>query len=137
MSGKAMEQHFVTFYSPGTFFDETTTKPIASWDVEQAKDMARSIMERYNATPFGFSFSTRTRSEVELDSHEVATSPMYYLGGEIYTIEQIRERANPDESILLDNMEGNGYDRVIFNNNSWRVVKPIVDGDVVLDWSRP
>jgi hypothetical protein len=36
----AVKQHFVTFYSPGTFFAETSEKPIDSWDVEKAKDEA-------------------------------------------------------------------------------------------------
>lgn len=129
-----MQQHFVTFYSPGTFVDETTSKPIDSWDVDKAKEMARAITERYSATPFAFSFSTRGRKDDELDSRELATSPMYYLGGEIFTIDQIRERGNPDERILLANMEGNGYDRVIFNHNSWRTVKPLFDNDIVLEW---
>lgn len=129
-----MKQHYVTFYSPGTFTAETTRKPITSWDVAQAKEMAKSIDERYGAKPYGFQFMTRERGEHELDSHESAASAMYYLGGEIVTIDTIRERHDPDERILLSNMEGNGWDRVLFNTNSWKVVLPLNDGDVVLEW---
>ena len=80
-----MQKHFVTFYSPGTFVDESTTKPIDSWDVERAKEMARSIIERYEASPFGFRFTTRERADDELDSRVAKTSPMYYLGGTVET----------------------------------------------------
>ena len=69
-----MKKHFVTFYSPGTFVAEQTTKPIDSWDVELAVSMSGEIKERYGALPYGFQFSTRERGENDLDSHEVETS---------------------------------------------------------------
>ena len=56
-----MKAHFVTFYSPGTFVAETTTKPIPSWDVDLAVAMASDIRERHGALAYGFRFSTRAR----------------------------------------------------------------------------
>lgn len=52
-----MKKHFVIFYSPGTFFNEESTLPIDSWDIDKAIEMSKSIKERYNATPFGFCLS--------------------------------------------------------------------------------
>ena len=129
-----MKAHFVTFYSPGTFFAEQTTHPIDSWDVEKAKKMARKIVERYNATPYGFSFSTRERGEKDLDSKVSKRSGMYYLGGKVETLAQVKKRATQDDRILISNMEGNGWNRIITNDNSWRVTQPLRNGDVVLDW---
>ena len=128
-----MERHFVRFYSPGTFVAETTVKPIDSWDVEQAVEMARTIVERYNATPYGFRFITRARSDDELDSHEVAASPMYYLGGKVETLEEVKARASEEDSTLVTNMECNGYKRIITNNNSWCWTQPLDEEDIVLD----
>jgi hypothetical protein len=129
-----MEKHFVRFYSPGTFFAEVTEKPIDSWDVEKAKEMARGITERYQATPYGFRFTTRTRGENDLDSEVTATSPMYYLGGKVETLEDVKRRNDPKESILRSNMECNGWDRIITNTNSWKWTQPLEPNDVVLDW---
>lgn len=132
-----MHQHFVTFYSPGTFTAETTTKPISEWDVATAKEMARAITERYKATPYAFRFSTRARRDDELDSREVATSPMYYLGGKVETLAEVKARATDADRILVSNMECNGWNRVITNENSWRWTQPLKDDDVVLEWETP
>lgn len=129
-----MQQHFVTFYSPGTFVSETTQLSVESWDVEIAKQMARSIKERHAATPYGFRFSTRGRGPNDLDSKEIASSNLYYLGGRIETREEIEARNDPKEAILRSNMRINLIDRVIINDNSWRFTAPLGDGDVVLDW---
>jgi hypothetical protein len=128
-----MEKHFVTFYSPGTFVHETNTKEIDSWDVDQAIGMAKHIVQRYNARPFGFRFSTRGRGPEDLDSSETESSGMYYLGGKIETIEEIEARNDPSEEILRDNMRGNGWNRVLVNTNSWRWTRPLYDDDIVLD----
>jgi hypothetical protein len=129
-----MTQHFVTFYSPGTFVSETTTKPIAKWDVATAKRMARKITERFNASPYAFQFSTRTRRKDELDSREVKRSGMYYLGGVVETLADVERRATKDDDILLSNMRINKYDRIITNTNSYRITLPLEKDDVVLDW---
>ena len=129
-----VEQHFVTFYSPGTFVSEETTKPIDAWDVEKAKALARTITERYSATPYGFQFTTRSRTDEELDSRVVARSPMYWLGGKVETLEELKARAtSADDRILVENMESNGWDRIITNTNSWRWTQPLRPDDVVLE----
>ena len=129
-----MKQQFVTFLSPGTFVHEDTTKPIESWDVEKAKEMARDIKERHGATPFAFYFTTRTRADDELDSKRVAKSCKYYLGGKIETLADVEARNDPKEDILRSNMRCNGWDQIITNTNSWEVTQPLNADDVVLDW---
>lgn len=132
-----MEKHFVTFYSPGTFVAETTTRPINSWDLDKAMEMAHEVVERYNATPYGFRFSTRARKDDELDSSVVKESPFYFLGGRIETLAEVEARNDPKEKILRSNMRGNGYDRIVVNDNSWRWTQPLGKDDVVLDWKKP
>jgi len=128
-----MKQHFVTFYSPGTFVDEETTKPIKSWHIQTAAKMARSITERYGARPHSFQFSTRERNDADLDSKQTAESGRYYLGGRIETIDDVRARNDPKDRILLLNMESNKWDRIIVNDNSWRSTKPLMPTDTILD----
>src|SRR5258708_40344118 len=48
-----MQKHFVTFYSPGTFVAETTTKPIDKWDVDTAVQMAQGGSRTNGAPPYG------------------------------------------------------------------------------------
>ena len=132
-----MEKHFVTFYSPGTLMSEVSVKPIDAWDVEAATEMARSIMERHGATPYGFRFTTRSRGDDDLDSKVSKTSPTYFLGGRIETLEEVEARDDPNEKILRFNMRSNGWSRIVVNDNSWRVTQPLEDGDVVLDFTPP
>lgn len=128
-----MRQHFVTFYSPGTFVAETTEKPIASWDVPLAVKMAQEITERYNARPYAFRFTTRERADDELDSKVVAKSGMHFFGGKIETLAQVEARNDPKEEILRSNMRGNGWDRIYTTTNGWRWTQPIEKDDVVVE----
>lgn len=77
---KTMRKHFVTFYSPGTFVAEETELPIDAWDIDKAVKMAHKIVERYEARPYGFRFSTRVRGPNDLDSHREKTSGLYLAG---------------------------------------------------------
>ena len=129
-----MKLHFVTFLSPGTFVFEETTKSIAAWDVGLAMEAARGIVERYSATPFAFYFTSRERKDNELDSKVVATSPKYFLGGRVLTIQDIEARNDPKDRILLSNMRCNNIHRVVENTNSWKATVPLGDKDVVLDF---
>jgi len=131
-SGK-VTAHFVTFYSPGTFVAETTTREIESWDIEKAKSLAEDIVERYNAKPYGFRFLTREREDGDLDSHTSAQSNLYYLKGRIRTLEEVERTANPDERILLSNMRANGWNRVVETTTPWKWTQPLEDSDVILE----
>ncbi len=127
-----MKKHFVTFYSPGSFVSEETTKDIDSWNVSQAENMAETIKERHGSKPYGFRFTTRSRKDNELDSKVTSTSPMYYLGGDVLTLEDVKAKNDPNDRILISNMEINGYDRIIVNNNSWKFTAPLNKGDIIL-----
>lgn len=126
-----MEKHFVTFFSPGTFMAEQTTKEIDSWDVDKAIFMAASISERYNAKPYGFRFSTRSRGPDDLDSKVVERSGTYYLNCKVLTLDDI-----PDDDgnhILRSNMKANGFKKVVQPIQGWAWTQPLHDGDVVLE----
>ena len=129
-----MKQHYVVYLSPGTFVHEETRIEIDSWDVDNAKAMAHNIVERHNARPFAFYFLTRGREANELDAKVIATSPKYFLGGKVETIEEVEARNDPEERILRSNMRCNGYNKIIVNTNSWKVTQPLQDDDVVLEW---
>ena len=104
-----MKKEFVRFFFPGTFFAEDAMEPISNWDVEQAKGMAL----KFQRSPFGFRFITRAREVDELDSKQVAESPMYYLGGKVETIDEVMRRDLPEEETLRWNMRANNHARVI------------------------
>lgn len=128
-----MKQNFVTFFSPGTFVPETRTMPVDSWDVDKAVELARGIIERHGAKPYGFQFSTRGRSGKELDSKVIKSSGIYYLGGKIETKGEVLARNDPKERILRSNMEYNDIAKIIVNDNSWRFMGEFKDGDTLLD----
>lgn len=128
-------KHFVEFLSPGTFTAESTRRPIDSWDVEAAKEMARAVKERHGATPYGFRFLTYSRGPDDLDSSLASKSPMYFLGGKVRTLKDVERDNRPDEDILRTNMRNNGWGRIITNCNSWRWTLPLEDEDVVLEFA--
>lgn len=132
---ESIEKHFVTFYSPGTFVAEQTEKPIRSWSVATAKRMASKITERYGAKPYGFQFTTRGRGKDDLDSRVVKRSGMYYLHAKVETLEEIKARNDPRDSILIANMECNKWPAVVTNgpkSKTYKFTRPLQDGDVVL-----
>jgi hypothetical protein len=129
-----VQKHFVTFFSPGTFVSEESSKPIDSWDVNAAMEMAHEVVERYGATPYGFRFTTRGRGDADLDSKRIGESPFYHLGGKVETLAQVEARDDPKEETLRWNMRSNGYDKIVVNDNSYRSVHPLGKDDVVLDW---
>jgi hypothetical protein len=124
--------HFVTFYSPGTFVAEVTTKPIHAWDNDEAIKMMAEIAERYNARPYGFRFTTRGRGPDDLDSKVIATGPMTYVGGKIENREEIEARNDPKEEILRSNISANNVERVFVTTHGWKWTQAICPGDLYL-----
>ena len=127
------QKHFVTFYSPGSFVSESTSKEIDTWSVDLAVRMAKDIKERHGAVPYGFRFKT-----MESDGWSPKTvkeSGMYYLGGKLLKLIDIPD--TKENSILRDNMRFNNYEWVIENTNSWKVTLPFYkDKDTLLGWTK-
>lgn len=127
-----MEKHFVRFLSAGTFVAEETVKPIESWDVSQAVEMAHGITERYDAHPYGFQFITRSRTDEELDSKVTKKSGIYYINGVVETLEQEKAKGNPEDKILISNMESNGWDKIVTIYNPYKWTQPFNVDDFTL-----
>lgn len=126
------KKHFVQFLSPGTFSSESTVKEIDSWDIEKAKLMSQSIVERYGARPYGFRFFTEEKSNNESAAQVTATSGIYFLGGTLLSLADIIARNDPNDQILISNMQMNSYDFVIVNENSYKITLPFSDNDHLL-----
>jgi hypothetical protein len=106
------------------------------WSVDLAILMSKKIVERHGAVPYGFQFTTRERTEKDFDSREVAKSPFYYLGGEVFTLAQLKASGYSGNGILISNMECNHYDKVVINTNSYEWTAPLGKNDIVLDMTQ-
>lgn len=49
------------------------------------------------------------------------------------TLDQIKERNDPDDSILITNMESNRWEKIVRCNSNYRYVQPLTDTDVILN----
>lgn len=136
------EKHFVTFISPGTLFHETTTKPIDSWDPCAAAAMARDVVERYGAKPFGFRFSTRLCSDpvddgrggtLEVMAKDVRASGIHYINGTVLSLAKVEARGDAADRILINNMKGNGISHVVEVVNGYRSCHEFRADDCIVD----
>lgn len=135
-------KHHVVFRSPGTFFHEESSRPIASWDTKVAAWMAKEITERHGARPFGFYFVTNIEADpipdgaggtLNVEPKKIAESGMYFLGGKLRRLDDVEAENKEDEHILRSNMRGNGMHIVVENRNSYRSTNPFGEKDVIVD----
>jgi hypothetical protein len=136
------EEKYVTFMSPGSFFAETTTKVIDAHDPRRAVVMAKDIVERYGARPFGFRFETclvadplsdGRGGQLDVEPKTIFTSGTYFLGGRLETYDDVAKRADPKEQILLSNMRNNGWEIMCITENGYRSTQPFTKDDFVVD----
>jgi hypothetical protein len=137
-------KHYVTTYAPGSFVDETTSRPIEAWDVRRALEIAGEVVERYDARPFAFRFTTRDEPPpIVLDGVaravepiEVAKSGMYFINAEILSLSDVEARAAATPraySILASNMRANGWAHVAETKTPYThcaVFDPTVDVNI-------
>jgi len=126
-----VKKRFVTFFSPGTFVAESTTKDVASWNVAKALKMMGEIEERYGAKPYCFQFYTMRRGLRDFKPKEVDRSPMYYVNCKVQTLKDI-ESEGPESATLAQNMRSNNWKRVITTTEGYKWTQPFRDGDIVL-----
>jgi hypothetical protein len=136
---KPITKHFVTFYSPGTLFAETSTASIESWDAKKAVEMSETIVERYGARPYAFVFSTELQpppvlsedgEKFEVKPKEKKRSGTHYLGGKLELYDDVKKTS---ERILAENMRGNGWPVVISSEKGWRWSQPFDEDAMIVD----
>lgn len=124
-----MRKHYVVFYSPGTFFDESSSKPIKNWNIKKAIALSKDVVERYGARPYGFRFETYITSKpvpdgeggtLEVKSKLISSSGIHFIGGKIRTLSEIKSRNDPNDRILIFNMECSDYNEVVESTNGYR-----------------
>jgi hypothetical protein len=135
-------KHFITFYSPGTFFSESTCKSIPEWDVPLAVKMAGEIVERYDAKPFGFKFSTSIISDpvpdeegglLQVEPKMIASSGMYHINGRLRTYDDVVNDNSEKDRILRLNMRCEDSCIVVETRNSYLSTHSFFEEDFVVD----
>ena len=136
------KKHFVVFQSPGSLFSEETSRRMESWDIPEAVKLSKTISERYGAKPYGFRFETRVVADpipdgeggtLTVNSKTLETSGIYYLGGELYTYDQVWAKEKDKKSILLSNMLCNRWGVIVENRNSYLTTREFNKEDFVVD----
>jgi hypothetical protein len=136
-----VRQHYVVFLSPGTFVDETDERSVKKWDPKKALAMAEEIQQRHGARPYAFYFETRIVAgpisdgeggTLTVEPKTVAKSGVHFIDGKLRTIDQIEERADPREAILLSNMRCNDWPIACVTTRSWKHVGIFEERDFVV-----
>lgn len=128
-----IKKDYVEFLSAGTFVSESTTKEINGWDVNKALEIAKSITERYESHPYGFRFFTRGREDYELDSRIIEKSGTYYINGTVETLDEIKAKNDPNNRILISNMECNKWNKVVTTCNPYKWTQPLYENDKIVN----
>lgn len=114
---------YVEYLTPGSFFPEPYVREVESRDVDAAVAAAPP-----NA--YGMAFFSVIETEVEADgkvevlrSNRIHLSERFYLGGQVYTLAEVRALDLP--GALVSNMECNGWPTVIkCRPGNWQPFEP-------------
>jgi hypothetical protein len=121
-----VRKHYVKFLSPGTFYDEDSSRPIREWDTREAMRMANSVTERHGSIPYAFQFETYLDADpvpdgeggtLEVRAKRIATSGLHYIKGRVLNyVEATRSHGG---TALPGNMRGNRWPLVCETVNKY------------------
>ena len=101
---------YIEFLYPGSPYCNTSTHGVKTRDVPNV-----NVPE--NA--FGFKFFDTLSTVIDVGnrnmqftSERISVSPMYYYGGKVYTVEELK-REIPNEHTIIRNIEGEGCKKAI------------------------
>ena len=102
----SIKRTYVEFFYPGTFFDESSVKEVASRSIKK-------LIIPKEAFAFQF-FDVLSTDEggVKLESDRLNISPIYYCGGRVMTLGEVIEEM-PEAIALISTMKANHLRRVI------------------------
>lgn len=136
-----MKQLGVIYYSPGTFCSEENYVSVERFNLPEIVEKAKCIVQRHGATPYGFVLTKHVTGEdvpvdghiLKLQSKEVFRSGTFYITGSIMKLQDIPD--TNETRTLRFNMEINGFQAAIENNNSYRFTGAFSKNDFVVNWN--
>ena len=118
-----MLKHFVEFSYPGIFFSEYSHEEIA-----ERKPELVTVPE--GAFAYRFYDQEHTVVDGKLQTGKCKNYSGFTYFGKAYTLEKVKQQF-PQHTILIRNMEGNGWDRVVqTRRGNWQ---PLEEGDTVIE----
>jgi len=120
MSVKTRKFTTVTFYFPGSFFAEESSRET---DTTDPQEIAKTAPEG----SFCFSLRNYIEKTTTVDGEEFKKieadgegGGRYYLGGTVYTLAEIKEKFS-SKSSLISNLESNGWPSAILcRTGNWQ-----------------
>ncbi|PZM08070.1 hypothetical protein CPY51_30470 [Rhizobium tubonense] len=125
-----MSKEYAVFLFNGSFTNTERPVQVPCRDVDRATEIAQQLTLQYGAPPFAFHFESRVDSLDSIGNR----SGLYYLGGTIQTLAEIRAECNPSNQRMIWNLEARGIDKIVTNNCPCLACFPLRDEDQVLTW---
>lgn len=115
---------YVKLYHVGSFVDDTSIR-----EIESRNTSGFTIPDGVFAFQF-FDVLKADANGIALESKPQNYSPLYYYQASVMMLDDVKQEL-PDEKILISNMEGNRWDKVI--RCRYGNFKPYTDNAVLLD----
>lgn len=118
-------KHYVEYFEPGALMDETNSVQISVRSLSSI-----SIPKRAYAFRFYDIVVDEPKKGPKLVGPRTNVSPMYYIKGTVYNLDQVRKGIPEDNGNILRNMEIHHYEKVIVTGPE--SAREFLEGDVLI-----
>lgn len=108
-----MLKHFVIFIISAKFGTDIIEREIESWDPKLACNLIKTLI----TYPLAFYFETKSCVNTESNYFVTEkTSNMFFINGVISSLQELQDRNNPEDSILISQLKQNNVENFIMVN---------------------
>lgn len=105
--------HFVIFLTSVKFGTRLVEREIECWDPKLACGLIKTLI----TYPLGFYFETKRCINTERSCLVTEkTSHMFFINGVISSLQELQDRNNPEDSILISQLKQNNVENIITVN---------------------
>lgn len=135
-----IKEYLILIHVPRVFLKrEEEFIPVKELSIQKGKEICSEFEKKHKLIPMSFQFITEiyNGSVITEYSDDTIFSGHYYLGGRVYTLEELEKINDPKYEILIRNMKLPIFiektNKVIINTDTWKWSMPFYKGDIVLD----
>jgi len=129
---KSRQYTLVTFYTPGSFMPNESSKVVETHDPTEIAGMAPKHAFCFTIEDFVEKTTTVDGEDFKKTEQVGATSGRFYLGGDVYTVAELKAKFGDDSrhQTLISNIEGSYPKAIQCRTGNWQ---PFSDDDTYLD----